>query len=63
MQEPGDQRVVLEIRLYGLPHGTDGDALTQKAHGLAENLEELGCFEQRDHEPAHRFILNGDKRR
>jgi hypothetical protein len=63
MPKPIDPPFVLEIRLFGLPHGTDGAALAQKALGLASELEELGCFDQRELEPAHRFTLNGEEDR
>ncbi len=62
MSEPVD-RPILEIQFYGLPKGTDGGVLSEKARRLAANLEELGVFDQRDHEPAHRFVLSGEVRR
>jgi hypothetical protein len=51
----------MEIPLYGLPRGTDPAALTRKAAGVAASLEELGSFDQREPEPAHRFRLTGEK--
>ena len=62
MSEPVDRKI-LEIPIYGLPQGTDGVALAQKARGLAANLEELGVFDQRDHGPAHRFVPGGEEGR
>lgn len=56
-----DHHVCLEIQFYGLPRGTDVDALTHKARNAAATLEEMGTFDQREHEPAHLFCPNGEK--
>lgn len=60
MSPPDDQPRLMEIPLYGLPRGTDSAALTFKAAGVAASLEELGSFDQREPEPAHRFCLTGE---
>jgi hypothetical protein len=61
MSPPDDHPLLMEIPLYGLPCGTDPAALTLKAAGVAASLEELGSFDQREPEPAHRFRLTGEK--
>ena len=61
MTEPINHQICLEIQIYGLPRGTDVDTLTHKARIAAATLEEMGTFNQREHEPAHQFYLNGEK--
>ena len=55
------QPPILEIQLYGLPRDTDADVLAHKARDVAAALEEMGHFQQREHEPAHCFGLDGGK--
>lgn len=56
---PKDSRegLHLEIPLYGLPTDTDLEALTPIVRDVAESLEEMGVFDQREFEPAHVFVL------
>jgi len=58
-QRPDPQMIM--VQLYGLPQGTDADTLTHKARIAAATLEEMGTFDQRDHEPAHLFCPRGEK--
>jgi hypothetical protein len=51
----------LKIQFYGMSRGTDVDALTHKARNVAATLEEMGTFDQWEHEPAHLFCLRGEK--
>jgi hypothetical protein len=61
MPENNSHEICLELRFYGVPQGTDVNTLTRKARIAAANLEEMGAFNQREHEPAHLFYLNGEK--
>ena len=60
MPESSDPQTIM-VQLYGLPIGTDVDALTKKAAKAGATLEEMGIFDQRDHEPAHLFCPRGEK--
>ena len=60
MSQSPDYQMIM-VQLYGLPIDTDADALTHKSHEVAAALEEMGSFNQREHEPAHCFSLYGEK--
>jgi len=45
----------LTLPIYALPQDTDPEILTRLACDLAEDLEVMGVFDQRDSEPAHFF--------
>jgi hypothetical protein len=53
----------LEVMLYGLPQGTDVERLTVAAREVAESLEQMGVYGQRDLEPAHLFVLREEESR
>jgi hypothetical protein len=50
-----DKPVVVSIPIYALPGGTDAETLEEDARTLAQALEEMGVFGQRDVEPCHFF--------
>lgn len=47
----------LEIPLFGLPQNTDLQMFTPIVRNVAESLEEMGVFDQREFEPAHVFVI------
>jgi hypothetical protein len=61
MPESSDPQTIM-VQLYGLPISTDVETLTKKAASARETLEEMGVFDQRDHEPAHFFCVCGEKK-
>lgn len=52
---------VLPLPIWGLPTDTDVDVLNRKASSVAQNLESLGCYRQRDFAPAHTYLLTKAK--
>jgi len=58
-----EKTVRLEIMLYGLPRGTDVERLRALAQDVAESLEEMGVYGQREPEPAHLFALREEESR
>jgi len=53
--------ISLTLPIYALPRNTDSETLTPLAWDLAKNLEIMGIFDQREHEPAHVFALRKGK--
>lgn len=49
--------IVLELPIWGLPEDIDVEALTMKACSVAETLESLGCYNQREFTPVDVFSL------
>jgi hypothetical protein len=58
-----EKTIRLEILLYGLPRGTDVEKLTVLARDVAESLEQMGAYGQRELEPAHLFALREEESR
>ena len=48
---------ILSLRIWGLPINVDVEDLTKKAGSVAQSLEALGCYNQREFTPAHLFHL------
>ncbi len=49
--------VSIKLPIYGLPQDTDPETFTPFVWDLAKTYEMMGCFDQRDCEPAHVFTL------
>lgn len=49
--------ISLTLPIYALPDNTDSETLTPLVRELAKDLEIMGVFDQREHEPAHVFAL------
>ena len=49
--------ISLKLPIYALPQDTDPETFTPFAWDLAKTYEMMGCFDQRDCEPAHVFTL------
>jgi hypothetical protein len=58
-----EETLCLEVMLYGLPRGTDLDKLTVLARDVAESLEQMGAYGQRELEPAHLFAFREEESR
>ena len=57
MPENPRKATSLEIPLFGLPQNTDLRIFTPIVRNVAEGLEEMGVFDQREFEPAHVFVI------